>query len=268
MQLSRAAWFIILVLIGATIVIWLPYLWPPAGYRLRRSEGPWLANFDHKRQTLATARDILFTIGLWLGLLFMPLTRTSPFFWIIAIASMASIFASAFLADRFGNYNKSTSAVTLYSSAQLDPKTLREFLVSVGALIPGKQQPYTGRLSYPDGYVWITNVSDMYAKAQTKIAQLYTSERAEQVAFQAKMRAHLGSDAQTILFISIMQAKDLSTGERRAMEFIRQFAQQYPCIVSDAYENLLAKQDIQAALDKNELVLGFQRHMLENRGKR
>src|SRR5687767_5530322 len=95
MSLTNAAWFLIFVLASITLVIWLPYLWAPAGFHLRRSEGPWLINFDRTLLAKAVSRDIFYTIGLWLGLFFIRLLSMSPLFLLVAIAGMGSMFASA-----------------------------------------------------------------------------------------------------------------------------------------------------------------------------
>jgi hypothetical protein len=267
MSLSFAAWFFILGLIGLTLVIWLPYFWPPAGFHLRRSEGPWLINFDPTYRTKVIIRDILYTIGLWFGLFLVRISANTSYFWLIVVIGMCSIFGNAFISGGIEKYNKSTRAITLFSSVEFTPKTLYAFLASVGALIPGKQQPYIGRLSYSGGYLWISNPTAVFAKVQKRLLHHHNQEHTQYEEYQAKLRACLEAEVRTILFISVLKAKDVYAGERAAMEFIRHFSQRYPCVVEDAYGNLLPSQKVCEALDTNVLVLGFQKRMDEGSGK-
>jgi hypothetical protein len=263
MTLPFAAWFFLLATMGMMVIIWLPYFWSPAGYYLRRSEGPWLINFDRTRLAKAIIRDILYTIGIVSGFLLIRIFVNTPYFWLIAAIGLCSIFGNAFLSDSLETYNKATPAIRLFSTVPFTPQALRQFLASVGALIPGKQQPYIGRLSYSGGYVWINNFTAIFAKVEKRLLQHHNQERAEYEAYQARLRSSLGSEVRSVLFISIMKAKDMHPGERAAMEFIGQFAQQYPCVVEDAYGNLLRGQEIQEALDRNRLVLDFQKRIAE-----
>jgi hypothetical protein len=265
MTLPFAIWFFLLATMGLMIVIWLPYFWSPAGYHLRRSEGPWLINFDRTRLAKAVIRDILYTSGVLFGFFLIRVFVNTPYFWLMFVIGVCSIFGNAFLSDNMETYNKATPAIRLFSTVPFTPQTLRQFLASIGALIPGKQQPYIGRLSYAGGYVWINNLSALFAKVEKRLLQHHNQERAEYEAYQARLRSYLGSEPRTILFISILKGKDVHLGERAAMEFIRQFAQHYPCVVEDAYGNLLTGQEVREALDKNRLVLGFEKRIAEGK---
>ncbi|MBK9940663.1 MAG: hypothetical protein IPP13_03460 [Kouleothrix sp.] len=217
MSMPLTAWFFIFELIGLTLVIWLPYLWPPVGYHLRRSEGPWLINFDRTCRTKVVLRDFLYTTGFWFGLFLIRISANTPYFWLIVVIGTCSIFGSAFISDSIENYNKSTPAITLFSAVELTPETLRAFLASIGALIPGKQQPYIGRLSYSGGYVWINNPTAVFAKVQKGFLQRHNQERAQYEEYLTKLRACLGSEVRTILFISVLKARNVQAGERAAI---------------------------------------------------
>lgn len=260
---SFAGLIFILGLCMMTLVIWMPYLWAPVGYNLRRSEGPWLTNFDHTKRNKVIARDLLYTIGIWFGLFFIRISLNTPFFWAIAIVGMASIFGSAFISDNLEKYNKSTPAIMLFSNIQLSSKELLQFLASIGVFIPGKQQPYVGRMSYSNGYMWIGNPTTSFTKVRKEIVKRSPAERTQFEEYYTKLRAHLGADVYTVLSLSILQTRDVQTGERAVMDFIRCFSQHYPCIVEDAYGNILTSKDVQEAINNNRLILGFQKRIEE-----
>lgn len=263
MSLPFSAWILILGLVGMTLIIWMPYIWPVMGYYFRRSEGPWLLNFDYTRLAKVIIRDMLYTIGLWLGLLFLGISINTPYFWIIFTVGMCCIFGSAWISDKLDKYNNSTPGIMLFSSNPFTQKTLREFLASLGVFIPGKQQPYIGRLSYPGGYIWIDNRTESFIKASKHYFKQHNAEMMQFEEYQTSLRSRLNGDIKTVLFLNILQAKDLCTGERATMEFIQRFSQYYACVVEDAYGNLHTGQEICAALDRNELILGFQKKLLE-----
>lgn len=250
-------------LAALTIIIWLPYIWPIIGYHLRRSEGPWLRNFDPSRLSLVITRDILYTISIWFGFLLIRLFVNTPNFWIIFTIGMVSMFSFAIIADKLDKYSKSTPAITLYSSTALSSRTLRDFFGSIGALIPGKQQPYIARTSYSNGFVWVSDVSKIYQKAQQHSSRHKNEAWIQMEDTRTKVHIHLGADIQTVLFISILKGRDVTTGERAALDLINTFATRYPCAVEDAYGNILSAKDLYEAADNQQLILGFQKHIEE-----
>jgi hypothetical protein len=92
MVLSFGITVLLFGLLIATVIIWLPYVWRRSGRHLRRSEGPWLRNFDRTRLRSVLLRDTCYTIGLWFCLLFLRLTSATPLFWVVAAVGMVALF--------------------------------------------------------------------------------------------------------------------------------------------------------------------------------
>lgn len=264
MHASLSFWILPTGLVAMTIIIWLPYLLPWVGYHFRRSEGPWLINFNHASLFFALMRDLLYTIGLWFGLMFLHIFLNTLYFWLIFVVGMVGVFGSAFISDRFEQYHRATPSIRVYSSQVIRHKELQAFFASIGAFIPGKQQPYLARVSYPNGFVWIDDLSAVFQKLKQR-QQKRHKDWEEVAKIINEVEEHLGSEAKTLLYISVLNASNVEHGEIRALNVIYQFSLRYPCVVEDAYGNYHSSRAIYEAQKNDVLLLGFQARLTEKR---
>jgi hypothetical protein len=241
---------ILLILSVMTAIIWAPYLWPVIGFHLRRSSGPWLANFDRRQFLSVLLRDITYTAGLW-SIFFARLWYATLYFWIALIFGVCCLIITAWLADRLERHGEESTAILLLSSARLTRRQLADFLRDLGALIPGKQQPYIGRLTYPNGYLWVRLVSDQldaYDPASyTGSDQIKLVEHFDRI-------THLLTEPPVTMIAVTMTKTARREGEQATAHLVPAFAQRWPCIVEIGGGDLITVPDIITARDQHRPV--------------
>jgi hypothetical protein len=150
---------VILSACTAIILLWLGYIWPPFGQRVRRVSGPWLNNFDQTQCYQVVMRDGSTTIGVlsYASLAFVP--SGSEAFGGLCLLGLGGLFGGAILADRIDRERHATKGITLLFRDPLPHDDLIAFLLQHDAMIAGKRQPFLARLASPTP-IWIYRVDE------------------------------------------------------------------------------------------------------------
>ncbi len=85
-------------------------------------------------------------------------------FWVALVIGAICTVIGALIMDRLERHGQESPSTVLLSSAHLTREELVAFLSELGALIPGKQRPYAGRLTYPGGYLWVRFAANAAAR--------------------------------------------------------------------------------------------------------
>ncbi len=211
----------LLLLSPALLGIWLPYLWPAFGQRVRRGPGPWLTNFPRRHVPLAATRDLLLSAGA-AALFWLPL---APLLLLLACAAV--LLALARLARWLDPQPSGEATVTLCVGADVPAQEIARALAQQGALLLPQRSQQLGRLDLPQGRVWVRYAPELLWQLDPEAQP----DRAAELSPRWRQLAErLGGEPQTlILLFHDRRAGAQAEQMRAAMRLICALEQRWRC---------------------------------------
>jgi hypothetical protein len=252
------------VLIGPLLVhIWLPYWVPAYGRLLRRSEGPWLENFDSARRAIVLRQEWRRTAALNLFAVFIFVSadiqrmsaKTTVEPLVETIVSMLTYLSHFWIIyqgkDRVGARDRATLAITLWTKDRTDANLLINTLRQQGALIGAKRSNFEARLSTPHGFVWFA-IKEHTLRLTEFRAQSTETEQTTRAVFE-----RLRSRNPIKVLVSVEKGASLAALELTVIKLLTSLQTTAPIVLTNADGAIVDAPQLSDAAQHNRRVLGF-----------